>query len=48
MTRQVLDAEGVKAKYGVAPDRIIDYLALMGDKAKPLSSQPLQDIQPEG
>lgn len=32
MTRQVLDAEGVKAKYGVAPDRIIDYLALMGDK----------------
>ena len=31
MTRQILDAEGVKEKYGVAPDRIIDYLSLMGD-----------------
>ena len=31
MTRQVLDPEGVKAKYGVSPDRIIDYLSLMGD-----------------
>ena len=26
-----LDAEGVRAKFGVPPDRIIDYLALMGD-----------------
>jgi DNA polymerase I len=26
-----LDAAGVKAKFGVPPDRIIDYLALMGD-----------------
>ena len=26
-----LDADGVKAKFGVPPDRIIDYLALMGD-----------------
>ena len=31
MTRQILDAEAVKEKYGVAPDKIIDYLALMGD-----------------
>ena len=31
MTRQILDAQGVKEKYGVAPDRIIDYLSLMGD-----------------
>lgn len=31
MTRQILNAEGVKAKYGVAPERIIDYLSLMGD-----------------
>ena len=31
MTRQILDADGVKEKYGVAPDRIIDYLSLMGD-----------------
>ena len=32
MTREILDAEKVKAKYGVAPEAIIDYLALMGDK----------------
>lgn len=31
MTRQILNADGVKAKYGVAPERIIDYLSLMGD-----------------
>lgn len=31
MTRQILDADGVKEKYGVPPDRIIDYLSLMGD-----------------
>ncbi len=27
----VLDIEGVKAKFGVAPDRIVDYLTLVGD-----------------
>lgn len=32
MTRTVLDREGVFEKYGVYPERIIDYLALMGDK----------------
>jgi DNA polymerase I len=26
-----LDIDGVKAKFGVAPDRIVDYLTLMGD-----------------
>ena len=31
MTRQILNAEAVKEKYGVAPDKIIDYLSLMGD-----------------
>lgn len=31
MTRQILDIEGVKNKFGVAPDKIIDYLSLMGD-----------------
>jgi DNA polymerase I len=31
MTQQVLDVDGVKAKFGVAPQQIIDYLALMGD-----------------
>ena len=31
MTRQILDVEGVKNKFGVMPDKIIDYLSLMGD-----------------
>ncbi len=31
MTRQILDIEGVKNKFGVTPDKIIDYLSLMGD-----------------
>ncbi len=28
---EVLDVDGVKAKFGVAPDRIVDYLTLVGD-----------------
>lgn len=32
MTHEVLDEAGVKAKFGVPPGLIIDYLALMGDK----------------
>ncbi|PAJ72703.1 DNA polymerase I [Pseudoalteromonas sp. NBT06-2] len=32
MTDEVLDSDGVVEKFGVAPDRIIDYLSLMGDK----------------
>lgn len=28
---EVLDAEAVKAKFGVPPDRIVDYLTLVGD-----------------
>ena len=28
---EVLDIEGVKAKFGVPPDRIVDYLTLVGD-----------------
>ncbi|MDO8930784.1 MAG: DNA polymerase, partial [Rhodocyclaceae bacterium] len=31
MTNELLDEAGVLAKFGVAPDRIVDYLALMGD-----------------
>src|SRR5690349_5403292 len=31
MTNEVLDVEGVVAKFGVPPDRIIDYLTLIGD-----------------
>ena len=31
MSNETLDVQGVKAKFGVPPDRIIDYLTLMGD-----------------
>lgn len=31
MSRTTLDIDGVKEKFGVPPNRIIDYLALMGD-----------------
>jgi len=31
MSNERLDIAGVKAKFGVAPDRIVDYLALIGD-----------------
>jgi DNA polymerase-1 len=31
MSNETLDVEGVKAKFGVVPERIVDYLALVGD-----------------
>jgi DNA polymerase-1 len=31
MSNETLDVEGVKAKFGVPPDRIVDYLTLIGD-----------------
>jgi DNA polymerase-1 len=31
MTEELLDAAGVAAKFGVPPERIVDYLALIGD-----------------
>ena len=31
MSNEKLDSEGVKAKFGVPPERIVDYLALIGD-----------------
>lgn len=31
MNNEVLDEAGVKEKFGVAPDRIVDYLTLIGD-----------------
>lgn len=31
MTGERLDEEGVRAKFGVAPERIVDYLTLIGD-----------------
>ena len=32
MSNEKLDVAGVMAKFGVAPDRIVDYLALIGDQ----------------
>jgi len=33
MSNQVLDVDGVKAKFGVSPEQIIDYLTLIGDSS---------------
>lgn len=32
MTNTIMDREGVIDKFGIAPEQIVDYLALMGDK----------------
>jgi DNA polymerase-1 len=40
MTDTLLDEEGVKEKFGVAPDQIIDYLALMGDSSDNIPGLP--------
>jgi DNA polymerase-1 len=37
---QVLDHDGVVAKFGVRPDQIIDYLTLMGDASDGISGIP--------
>ena len=40
MSGSVYDIEGVKAKFGVGPELIIDYLALMGDKVDNIPGVP--------
>jgi DNA polymerase-1 len=40
MTDTRLDVEGVRAKYGFAPELMIDYLALMGDKVDNIPGVP--------
>ena len=40
MTDVHMDVEGVKEKFGVAPERIIDYLALIGDTADNVPGVP--------
>ncbi|KPZ14967.1 DNA polymerase [Pseudomonas syringae pv. viburni] len=40
MTGSVLDVAGVKEKFGVGPEHIIDYLALMGDKVDNIPGVP--------
>ncbi|KRW59079.1 DNA polymerase I [Pseudomonas sp. TTU2014-080ASC] len=40
MTGSVYDIDGVKEKFGVGPELIIDYLALMGDKVDNIPGVP--------
>ena len=40
MTDTIMGPEEVKTKYGVGPDRIIDFLALMGDKSDNIPGLP--------
>lgn len=40
MSGSVLDVEGVRTKFGVGPELIIDYLALMGDKIDNIPGVP--------
>ncbi|MDB5979951.1 MAG: polI, partial [Pseudomonas sp.] len=40
MTGSVLDIPGVKEKFGVGPEHILDYLALMGDKVDNIPGVP--------
>ncbi|GMG85996.1 DNA polymerase I [Biformimicrobium ophioploci] len=40
MNDSVLDVDGVKQKFGIGPDLIIDFLALMGDKVDNIPGVP--------
>ena len=40
MTGSAMDVDGVKEKFGVAPEQIIDYLALMGDSSDNIPGVP--------
>jgi len=40
MTGLVLDSDGVREKFGVPPERIVDYLALMGDSVDNVPGVP--------
>ena len=40
MTNEALDVDGVKSKFGVYPNQIIDYLALVGDSADNIPGVP--------
>jgi len=40
MTNQLMDVEGVKTKFGIPPELIIDFLALKGDKVDNIPGVP--------
>ncbi|EAT11252.1 DNA polymerase I [Bermanella marisrubri] len=40
MNNEQLDVDGVQAKFGVPPEHIVDYLALMGDKVDNIPGVP--------
>ncbi|WP_396588114.1 DNA polymerase I [Bermanella sp. R86510] len=40
MNNEQLDVDGVKTKFGVPPEHIVDYLALMGDKVDNIPGVP--------
>ncbi|MFZ9584880.1 MAG: DNA polymerase I [Pseudohongiellaceae bacterium] len=40
MTNERLDTEGVRQKFGLPPERIVDYLALMGDSVDNIPGVP--------
>ena len=40
VTLEIMDIKGVKKKFGVEPENIIDYLALVGDKSDNIPGVP--------
>ncbi len=38
--KEKLDADGIKEHYGISPDRIVDYLSLMGDSSDNIPGVP--------
>ncbi|WP_367115464.1 5'-3' exonuclease H3TH domain-containing protein [Marivivens sp.] len=40
MTNQAMDIEGVKTKFGIPPELVIDFLALKGDKVDNIPGVP--------
>lgn len=40
MTNQIMDVEGVKEKFGIPPELVIDFLALKGDKVDNIPGVP--------